>query len=201
MGDDHEPGSRAVVLQGQHHKQTRPRLDYQNQAAEVMLSTRGRSPRVDEMPPSSAPETSPRPRGPFVASWPIFAPARGFGDAAGDAAAHRAVAHTAHRRGEERPRARRHDGVEAPLRHCARNARAAPPGRRRWPALLQLGLNCFLVRAICAHTRGNYRLTGRVLPTVPRGASKRSCLEGSMLRRKTRVRTIATKNAPSHTKA
>ena len=26
VGDDHEPGSRAVVLQGQHHKQTRPRL-------------------------------------------------------------------------------------------------------------------------------------------------------------------------------
>ena len=127
VGDDHELGSRAVVLQGQHHKQTRPRLDYQNQAAEVMLSTRGRSPRVDEMPPSSAPETSPRPRGSFVASWPIFAPARGFGDAAGDAAAHRAVAHPAHRRGEERPRARRHDGVEAPLRHCARHAQAAPP--------------------------------------------------------------------------
>ena len=33
VGDDHELGSRAVVLQGQHHKQTRPRLDYQNQAA------------------------------------------------------------------------------------------------------------------------------------------------------------------------
>ena len=84
-----------------------------------MLSTRGRSPRVDEMPPSSAPETSPRPRGPFVASWPIFAPARGSGDAAGAAHAHRAVAHPAHRRGEERPRARRRDGVNAQLRYCA----------------------------------------------------------------------------------
>ena len=166
-----------------------------------MLSMSPPRPRVDEKLPSSAPETSQRCRGSFVASWPIVAQARGPGDAAGAAHAHRAAAHPARRRGEERPRARRHDGVEAPLRHCARNARAAPPGRRRWPALLQLGLNCFLVRAICAHTRGNYRLTGRVLPTVPRGASKRSCLEGSMLRRKTRVRTIATKNAPSHTKA
>ena len=166
-----------------------------------MLSMSPPRPRVDEKLPSSAPETSPRRRGSFVALWCIVAPARGSGDA-GAAHAHRAAAaHPTRRRGEERPRARRHDGVEAPLRHCARNARASPPGRRRWPALLQLGLNCFLVRAICAHTRGNYRLTGRVLPTVPRGASKRSCLEGSMLRRKTRVRTIATKNAPSHTKA
>ena len=120
VGDDHELGSRAVVLQGQHHKQTRPRLDYQNQAAEVMLSTRGRSPHVDEMPPSSAPKTSPRRRGPFMASLLyIVAPARGSGDAAGDAAAHRAVAHPAHRRGEERTRARCHDGVDAQLRYCA----------------------------------------------------------------------------------
>ena len=103
------------------------------------------------MPPSSAPETSPRPRGPFVASWPICAPARGVGDAAGDAAAHRAVAHPAHRRGEERPRARRHDGVEAPLRHCARHAQAAPPTsgvaatpNSDWPELF---LMPFLVRA------------------------------------------------------
>ena len=112
-GDDHEPGSRAVVLQGQHHKQTRPRLDYQNQATEVMLSMSPPRPRVDEMPPSSAPETSPRTRGPFVASWPIFAPARGFGDAAGAAEAHRAAADPARRRSEERPRAWRPDGIDA----------------------------------------------------------------------------------------
>ena len=93
---------------------------------EVMLSMSPPRPRVDEKLPSSAPETSQRRRGSFVASWCIVAPARGFGDAAGDAAAHRAVAHPAHRRGEERPRARRHDGVEAPLRHSARHA-AAPP--------------------------------------------------------------------------
>ena len=119
MGDDHELGSRAVVLQGQHHKQTRPRLDYQNQAAEVMLSMSPPRPRVDEKLPSSAPETSPRPRGPFVVSLSIVAQARGSGNAAGDAAAHRAVAHPAHRRGEERTRARCHDGVDAQLRYCA----------------------------------------------------------------------------------
>ena len=124
VGDDHEPGSRAVVLQGQHHKQTRPRLDYQNQAAEVMLSTRGRSPRVDELPPSSAPDTSPRRSGPFMASWSIFAPARGSKNAAGAAEAHKAAAHPARRRGEERPHSRRRgDGVEALLRH-----RASPAG-------------------------------------------------------------------------
>ena len=116
VGDDHELGSRAVVLQGQHHKQTRPRLDYQNQAVEVMLSMRGRSPRVDELPPSSAPDTSPRRRGP----WSIFTPARGFGNAAGAAEAHKAAAHPARRRGEERPHSRRRgDGVEARLRHWA----------------------------------------------------------------------------------
>ena len=76
-------------------------------------------PRVDEKLPSSAPETSPRCRGSFVASLCIVAPARGSGDAAGDAAAHRAVAHPAHRRGEERTRARCHDGVDAQLRYCA----------------------------------------------------------------------------------
>ena len=120
VGDDHEPGSRAVVLQGQHHKQTRPRLDYQNQAVEVMLSMRGRSPRVDELPPSSAPDTSPRRRGPFMASWSIFTPARGSKNAAGAAEAHKAAAHPARRRGEERPHLRRRgDGVEARLRHWA----------------------------------------------------------------------------------
>ena len=86
-------------------------------------------PRVDEKLPSSAPETSPRRRGPFMASLCIVAPARGSGDAAGAAHAHRAAAaHPARRRGEERPRARRHDGVEAPLRHCARHAAAPPAG-------------------------------------------------------------------------
>ena len=130
LGDDHEPGSRAVVLQGQHHKQTRPRPDHHGQAAEVMLSMSPPRPRVDEKLPSSAPETSQRCRGSFVASWPIVAQARGSGDAAGAAHAHRAAAaHPTHRRGEERPRARRHDGVEAPLRHWVRHA-AAPPAAR-----------------------------------------------------------------------
>ena len=146
LGGTTELGSRAVVLQGQHHKQTRPRPDHHGQAAEVMLSMSPPRPRVDEKLPSSAPETSQRCRGSFVASWCIVAPARGSENAAGAAEAHRVAAHPACRRGEERPHARRHDGVEAPLRHCARNARAAPPGRRRWPALWQLGLNCFLVR-------------------------------------------------------
>ena len=124
LGDDHEPGSRAVVLQGQHHKQTQPRLDYQNQAAEVMLSTRGRSPRVDELPPSSAPDANPRRRGPFMASS-IFTPARGSGNAAGAAAAHnKAAAHQGRHRCEECPHLRRRgDGVEALLRH-----RASPAG-------------------------------------------------------------------------
>ena len=127
---------------------TRPQPDHHGQATEVMLSMSPPRPRVDEKFPSSAPEPSPRRRGSFVASLPIVAPARGSGDAAGAAHAHRAAAaHPARRRGEERPHARRHDGVEAPLRHCVRNARAAPPGRRRWPALWQPGLNCFLVRA------------------------------------------------------
>ena len=109
-------------------------------------------PRVDEKLPSSAPKTSPRCRGSFVASLPIVAPARGSGDAAGAAHAHRAAAHPARRRGEERPRARRHDGVEAPLRHCARNAWGCPAGRRRCGnAARQLGLNCFLVRARAAN--------------------------------------------------
>ena len=93
---------------------------------EVMLSMSPPRPRVDEKLPSSAPETSPRPRGPFVVSLSIVAHARGSGNATGAAGAHRAAAHPAHRRGEERPRARRHDGVEAPLRHCARHAWAAP---------------------------------------------------------------------------
>ena len=84
-----------------------------------MLSMSPPRPCVDEKLPSSAPETSPRPRGPFVVSLSIVAQARGSGNAAGDAAAHRAVAHPAHRRGEERPRARRHDGVNAQLRYCA----------------------------------------------------------------------------------
>ena len=137
-GDDHELGSRAVVLQGQHHKQTRPRLDYQNQAAEVLLSMSPPRPRVDEKLPSSAPETSQRCRGSFVASLPIVAPARVSENAAGAAGAHRAVAHPARRRGEERPHPRRHDGVEAPLRHCARHAWAASPASgvvQRFPAL------------------------------------------------------------------
>ena len=112
-------------------------------------------PRVDEKLPSSAPETSQRCRGSFVASWSIVAQARASGDAAGAAHAHRAAAaHPAHRRGEERPLPRRHNGVEAPLRHCARNAWAAPQAWR-WPsALLHLGLNCFLVRA---RTRGTHQ--------------------------------------------
>ena len=115
---------------------------------EVMLSMSPPRPRVDRKRPSSAPETSHRCRGSFVASWPIVAQARGPGDAAGAAHAHRAAAHPARRRGEERPRARRHDGVEAPLRHCARHAAAPPAGvavqrfAAAWP-----GLNCFLGRA------------------------------------------------------
>ena len=104
-------------------------------------------PRVDEKLPSSAPETSQRRRGSFVTSWCIVAPTRGSGDAAGAAHAHRAAAaHPARRRGEERPRARRHDGVDAPLHHCARHAGAA--GRRRCATSSSLpGLNFFLVRA------------------------------------------------------
>ena len=150
----HELGSRAVVLQGQHHKQTRPRPDHHGQATEVMLSMSPPRPRVDEKLPSSAPETSPRRRGSFVALWCIVAPARGSGDAAGDAAAHRAVAHPAHRRGEERPRARRHDGVEAPLRHSARHAAAPPAAALRNAEPEQLGcLNFFLVRARATQIR------------------------------------------------
>ena len=84
-------------------------------------------PRVDEKLPSFAPETSQRRRGSFVASWPIVAQARGSENAAGAAEAHRAAA--ARRRGEERPRSRRHDGGEAPLRHWSPRA-AAPLGRR-----------------------------------------------------------------------
>ena len=76
-------------------------------------------PRVDELPPSSAPDTSPRRRGPFMASLSIT-PARGSKNAAGAAEAHKAAAHPARRRGEERPHLRRRgDGVEAPLRHRA----------------------------------------------------------------------------------
>ena len=102
-------------------------------------------PRVDEKLPSSAPETSPRCRGSFVASLPIVAPARGSENAAGAAGAHRVAAHPARRRGEERHHTRCH-GVEAPLRHCARHARAAPPaGGAGHAALCGLALNCFLV--------------------------------------------------------
>ncbi len=98
-------------------------------AAEVLLSMSPPRPRVDEKLPSSAPETSPRCCGSFVASLPIVAPARGSENAAGAAHAHRAAAaHPARRRDEERPHARRHDGVEAPLRHCARHAAAPPAG-------------------------------------------------------------------------
>ena len=106
-------------------------------------------PRVDEKLPSSAPETSQRCRGSFVASWPIVAQARGSGDAAGAAHAHRAAAaHPARRRGEERPHSRRHDGVEAPLRHCARHAAAPPAGVavQRFALRLAAALFCFLVR-------------------------------------------------------
>ena len=139
--------TRAVVLQGQHHKQTRPQPDHHGQAAEVMLSMSPPRPRVDEKLPSSAPETSPRRRGPFMASLCIVAPARGSGDAAGAAHAHRAAAaHPARRRGEERPHPRRHDGVEAPLCHCARHARAAPPAGGAGQRPRSLALNCFLVR-------------------------------------------------------
>ena len=110
-------------------------------------------PRVDEKLPSSAPETSPRPRGPFVVSLSIVAQARGSGNATGAAGAHRAAAHPAHRRGEERPRARRHDGVEAPLYHCARHAGAAPPagGVATTPSSSLPGLIFFLVRARAAN--------------------------------------------------
>ena len=93
-----------------------------------MLSMSPPRPRVDEKFPSSAPEPSPRRRGSFVASWCIVAPARGSENAAGAAHAHRVAAHPARRRGEERPHARRHDGVEAPLHHCARHAAAPPAG-------------------------------------------------------------------------
>ena len=130
MGTTTSQARERSFYRGNITKQTRPRLDYQNQAAEVMLSMSPPRPRVDEKLPSSAPETSQRCRGSFVASWPIVAQARGSGDAAGDAAAHRAAAHAAHRRGEERPRARRHDGVDAPLRHCKPRA-GCPADRRR----------------------------------------------------------------------
>ena len=121
--------ARAVVLQGQHHKQTRPQPDHHGQAAEVLLSMSPPRPRVDEKLPSSAPETSPRCRGSFVASLPIVAPPRGSEiAAAGAAGAHWAAAQPARRRGEERPHSRCHDGVEAPLRHCARHAAAPPAG-------------------------------------------------------------------------
>ena len=87
---------------------------------------RGRSPRVDELPPSSAPDTSPRRHGPFLASWSIFLPARGSKNAAVAAEAHEAAAQPARRRGEERPHLRRRgDGVEALLRHRTSHARAA----------------------------------------------------------------------------
>ena len=121
-------------------------------------------PRVDEKLPSSAPETSPRPRGPFVVSLSIVAHARGSGNATGAAGAHRAAAHPAHRRGEERPRARRHDGVEAPLRHCARHAAAPPAGvacnafalRLACPALFfsGRGVRAAGVNAMLSHTAG-----------------------------------------------
>ena len=155
LGDDHEPGSRAVVLQGQHHKQTRPRLDYQNQAVEVMLSTRGRSPRVDELPPSSAPDTSPRRRDPFMASLSIT-PARGSKNAAGAAGAHKAAAHPARRRGEERPHLRRRgDGVEALLRHRA--SLAGSPSRR------------FAVQTLCIVLVCQYASSGQVTGLVRHG--------------------------------
>ena len=100
-----------------------------------MLSTRGRSPRVDELPPSSAPDTNPRRRGQFMA-LSIFTPARGSGNAAGAAAAHKAAAHP-RRRGEERPHLRRRgDGVEALLRH--RSSHAGSPYRQELPATLLL---------------------------------------------------------------
>ena len=87
-----------------------------------------RGARVDELPPSSAPCTSPRRRGPHVtASLSFVAPARGSGNAAGAAAAHKAAAHPARRRGEERPHLRRRgDGVEALLRHPVSHARGSP---------------------------------------------------------------------------
>ena len=125
LGDDHEPGSRAVVLQGQHHKQTRPRLDYQNQAAEVMLSTRGRSPRVDELPPSSAPDTSPRRHGPFMASWSIFTPARDSRHAAGAAGGPHPTART--RRGAAAWSSRTKGGAW----HAASTTETAHPSPRR----------------------------------------------------------------------
>ena len=86
---------------------------------------RGRSPRVDELPPSSAPDTSPRRRDPFMASS-IFASTRASGNAAVAAEAQKAAAHPGRRRGEERPHSRRRgDGVEALLRHH-RTSRATP---------------------------------------------------------------------------
>ena len=87
-----------------------------------------RGARVDELPPSSAPDTSPRRRDPFMASLSIT-PARGSKNAAGAAGAHKAAVHQAHHRGEERPHLRRRgDGVEAPLRHRA--SLAGSPSRR-----------------------------------------------------------------------
>ena len=133
---------------------TQPQPDHHGQAAEVMLSMSPPRPRVDEKLPSSAPETSPRCRGSFVASLPIVAPARGSGNAAGAAHAHRVAAHPARRRGEERPHSRRDDGVEAPLRHCARHARAAR--RQACRATLCAALGCcpvlfFSARASARH--------------------------------------------------
>ena len=147
-----------------------------------MLSTRGRSPRGDEMPPSSAPETSPRHHGPFMAPLYIVAPTRGSGDAAGAAHAHRAAAaHPARRRGEERPYPRRHDGVEAPLHHCARHAAAPPAAALRNAEPEQLGcLNFFLVRARATQIRArcppSCRPTSLLNGTAARSRRRRTSL-------------------------
>ena len=94
-----------------------------------------RGARVDELPPSSAPDTSPRRRCPFMASWSIFTPARGSKNATVAAEAHEAAAQPARRRGEERPHLRRRgDGVEALLRHRA--SPAGSPFARRYRATL-----------------------------------------------------------------
>ena len=57
-----------------------------------------RGARVDELPPSSAPDTSPRRRGPHVAaSLSVVAPARGSGNAAGAAGGPHPTARTRRR--------------------------------------------------------------------------------------------------------
>ena len=86
-----------------------------------------RGARVDELPPSSAPDTSPRRHGPFLASWSIFMPARGSKNAAGAAEAHEAAAQPARtpRRGAPSlaaPRRWRRGAVAPSNKPCAGSA-------------------------------------------------------------------------------